>query len=60
MSADTEFVNALAHLSDNVKIVSMDNDEAGVCIIELPNEIIDASVNTQLENIKDILNNGRT
>lgn len=59
MSADAEFVEALAHLSDHVKIVGMDNEEEGVCIIELPNEIIDASVNTQLENIKDILNNAR-
>ncbi len=60
MSADTEFLNALSHLSDHVKIVSMDNEEEGVCIIELPDEIIDASVSTQLENIKDIMNNART
>lgn len=60
MIADTEFVESLSHLSDHVKIVSMDNEEEGVCIIELPDEIIDASVNTQLENIKDILNNART
>lgn len=60
MSADTELLNALSHLSDHVKIVSMDNGEEGVCIIELPDEIIDASVNTQLENIKDIMNNART
>ena len=55
----TTFLNALSHLSDNVKIVTMDSDEEGICIIELPDEIIDASVSTQLENIKDILNNAR-
>ena len=33
--------------------------EEGTCIIELPDEIIDASVGTQMENIKDILNNVR-
>ena len=59
MEADVEFLNALSHLSDNVKIVTMDSDEEGICIIELPDEIIDASVSTQLENIKDILNNAR-
>lgn len=59
MNTDVEFLNALSHLSDNVKIVTMDNEEEGICIIELPGEIIDASVSTQLENIKDILNNAR-
>ena len=59
MNTDVEFLNALSHLSDNVKIVAMDSDEEGICIIELPEEIIDASVSTQLENIKDILNNAR-
>ena len=59
MNTDVEFLNALSHLSDNVKIVAMDNEEEGICIIELPEEIIDASVSTQLENIKDILNNAR-
>ncbi len=59
MDTDVEFLNALSHLSDNVKIVTMDNEEEGICIIELPEEIIDASVSTQLENIKDILNNAR-
>ena len=37
----------------------MDHEEAGTCIIELPDEIIDASVGTQIENIKDIINNAR-
>lgn len=59
MNADTEFLEALSRLSDNIKIVTMDNEEEGTCIIELPDEIIDASVATQLENIKDIINNAR-
>ena len=59
MEVDTEFLEALSRLSDNIKIVTMDNGEEGTCIIELPDEIIDASVGTQLENIKDILNNVR-
>lgn len=59
MDVDTEFLDAMSKLSDNIKIVAMDNGEEGTCIIELPDEIIDASVSTQLENIKDILNNVR-
>lgn len=59
MDVDTEFLDAMSKLSDNIKIVTMDNGEEGTCIIELPDEIIDASVSTQLENIKDILNNVR-
>lgn len=59
MEVDTEFLEALSHLSDNLKIITMDNGEEGTCIIELPDEIVDASVSTQLENIKDILNNVR-
>lgn len=59
MNVDSEFMEALSHLSDNIKIITMDNGEEGTCIIELPDEIVDASVSTQLENIKDILNNAR-
>lgn len=59
LETDVEFLNALSRLSDSVKIVAMDTEEEGICVIELPEEIIDASVSTQLENIKDILNNAR-
>lgn len=59
MDVDAEFMEALSRLSDSIKIITMDNGEEGTCIIELPDEIIDASVSTQLENIKDILNNVR-
>lgn len=59
MEVDSELMESLAHLSDNVKIITMSNGEEGTCIIELPDEVIDASVGTQLENIKDILNNVR-
>lgn len=59
MEVDTELLEALSHLSDNVKIITMNNGEEGSCIIELPDEVIDASVGTQLENIRDIINNVR-
>ena len=47
--------NALAALSDRVRIIPMAEDESGTCIIEMPDEIIDASASTQLNNIRQIL-----
>ena len=53
-----ELTTALAGLSDHIKIIPMSDGEAGACIIEMPNEIIDASASTQLGNIRDILREG--
>lgn len=47
--------HALAALSDRVRIIPMADDESGTCIIELPDEIIDASAATQLGNIRTML-----
>ena len=46
---------ALGALSQHVKIVPMGDDEGGTCIVETPEEIIDASVSTQMTNIRDLL-----
>lgn len=56
MEGDAEFLNALSYLSDNVKIIKM-GEEEGTCIVELPDEIIDLSVNTQMANIRELLEN---
>lgn len=56
---DAELLSELAKISDNVKIVVMDDAAPGTCIIELPQEVMDISVSTQMENIKEILNNAR-
>ena len=56
LRGDRDLVQALARLSDHVKVVVMENEKPGTCIIELPDEIIDASASTQMENIKEILN----
>ena len=53
-----ELMSSLASVSDHVKIIPMSDDEAGTCIIEMPDEIIDASVSTQLSNIRELLNEG--
>lgn len=45
----------LSAMSDRVRIIPMSGEEAGTCIIETPDEIIDASAATQLSNIKNIL-----
>ena len=46
---------ALGALSQHVKIVPMGDDEGGTCIVETPEEIIDASVSTQMTNVRDLL-----
>lgn len=53
--AAPELITALAGLSDHIKFVPMADDEAGTCIIEMPDEIIDASAATQLSNIRELL-----
>ena len=46
---------ALASLSSQVRIMPMADDESGTCIIEMPDEIIDASAATQIHNIRSML-----
>ena len=46
---------ALTALSDRVRIIPMTDDESGTCIIEMPDEIIDASAATQMHNLRTIL-----
>ena len=59
MEADADIVDELSHLSDNIKFIVMDKEDNGNCIIEMPEEIVDVSVNAQMENIRDILGNVR-
>lgn len=56
IEADRDIVKILSHLSDHIRVVAMENEKQGTCILEFPDEIIDASVDTQMENIKEILN----
>lgn len=59
MEADADIIGELSRLSDNIKFIVMDKENRGNCIVEMPEEIIDISVDTQLENIKEILQNIR-
>jgi len=45
----------LGALSQHIKVVPMEDDEGGTCIVETPEEIVDASVSTQMSNIRDVL-----
>lgn len=45
---------ALDALSDRVRIIPIE-EEAGTCIIEMPDEIIDASASTQIKNIRTMI-----
>lgn len=53
--SDPSLTAALSSLSDHIKIVPMRDAETGTCIVEMPDEIIDASASTQLENIRSVI-----
>lgn len=57
LRGDKDILKTLSTLSENLKVVVMEDEKPGACIIELPDEIIDASASTQMENIKEILKN---
>ena len=50
-----ELTAALSHIAERVRVIPMPDEESGTCIVELPDVIYDASVSTQLENIKEVL-----
>ena len=52
-----ELTAALGHLSNRIRIIPMADDDSGTCIIEMPDEIIDASVSTQMDNIREVIQN---
>lgn len=50
-----ELTEYLSRLSDRVRVIPMTGDKSGTCIVEMPDEIIDASVSTQLDNLRGII-----
>ncbi len=52
-----ELTAALRHISSRVRVTPMADDESGTCIVEMPDVILDASVSTQLGNIREVLSN---
>lgn len=59
VNGDTMLINSISYVSDHIKIVVMENEAPGTCILEFPDKVIDASTNTQIENIKEIISSSR-
>ncbi len=55
MEIPASLTATLSALSERVRIIPMADDESGTCIIEMPDEIVDASASTQLSNIRGLL-----
>ena len=45
----------LYSVSDKIDIIVIDDADRGTCLIEFPDQVIDAGANTQLRNIKDLI-----
>lgn len=54
---DYDLIDTLASVSEDVKIVVMEDEPLGTAIVETPQQVIDLSVRTQLDNIKEIIDN---
>lgn len=52
MKADNNIVKALQEASENVKVIPTDGMNEGSCVIEMPDQVIDAGVDSQLRKIK--------
>jgi len=57
MEADKILINELQRISKDVKVEVKKELKQGSCVVETPNSIVDASVDTQLSNLKEILLN---
>ncbi len=53
--ADYDLVDSLSGLSDDIKVIIMEQEEIGTAIIETDKEVIDLSAATQLNNIKEMV-----
>lgn len=56
IEADNKIIEGLQSISKDVSIIYQEGKERGTCIIETPDNITDASVGEQLENLKDSIN----
>ena len=57
IEADKSLISELQKISNDIKIEVKKDLKEGSCIIETPDSIVDASVDTQLNNLKEILLN---
>jgi flagellar assembly protein FliH len=57
IEADRSLINEIKKVAKDVKIESLKELDEGSLIIETPDNIVDASINTQLKNLRDIVLN---
>lgn len=57
IQADKKVVNELNKISDDVKIEIVEELEEGSVIVETPDGIVDAGIDTQLKNLKEMVLN---
>lgn len=55
VNLERELIDALSQISQNVKVVIMEDEPTGTCIIETPDQRIDASADVQIENIRELV-----
>lgn len=63
VKADADMAGELSRITDNIRFVVMDGEKEGYLVMESPEEIVDMSVDTQMNNIREklrgvILGNG--
>lgn len=59
MNLEKGLIDVLNQISSNVKVVVMEDEPSGTCIIETPDQIVDASVGPQLDNIRQIVSDNK-
>lgn len=55
VQADKELINELYKISNDVKFEVSEELEEGSAIVETPESVVDASINTQLKNLKELV-----
>ncbi len=55
VNLEKELIDALSQISQNVKVIIMEEEPTGTCIIETPDQRIDASADVQMENIRELV-----
>jgi flagellar assembly protein FliH len=55
VQADKELINELNKISNDVKFEISEDLEEGSVIVETPDNVVDASINTQLKNLKEMV-----
>ena len=52
LKADNNIAEALKDVSENVKVIAVSNMESGGCVLEMPDQVIEAGVDYQLRKIR--------